>query len=153
MNLMSVSQAAQALGVSPRRVRALIQSNRVPAVRVGRNWALDRNLLRSQGRRRGGRPISADNAWALLALLSGSQAPWIDVFSRSRLKRRLPSRQWLEKALQWSEPRAAVYSWRILPSDLPKLEGYSLRSTRLTRVRRTSGDSSRRIRVGYRLKT
>src|SRR5712692_1735679 len=126
MNLMSVDQAAQALGVSPRRVRALIGSNRVPAVRLGRSWAVDRSVLRSHGRRRSGRPISAENAWALLALLSGSQAPWADVFSRSRLKRRLLNREWLEKALESSEPRSAIYSWRILPSDLPKIKDYGL---------------------------
>ena len=126
MNLMSVDQAARALGVSPRRVRALIGSNRVSAVRLGRSWALDRNLLRARPRRRSGRPISADNAWALLALLSGLEAPWADVFSRSRLKRRLLNREWLDKALESSEPRSAIYSWRILPSDLPKLKDYGL---------------------------
>jgi len=126
MDLLSVNQAAQVLGVSPRRVRALIGSNRVSAVRLGRSWALDRSLLQAHGRRRSGRPISADNAWALLALLSGSQAPWADVFSRSRLKRRLLNREWLEKALESGEPRSAIYSWRILPSDLPKLKDYGL---------------------------
>lgn len=126
MNLMSVDQAARVLGVSPRRVRALIGSKRVTAVKLGRSWAVDRSVLRSQGRRRSGRPISTENAWALLAILSGSGAPWVDVFSRSRLKRRLLNRGWLEKALESSDPRAAVYSWRILPSDLPKLKDYGL---------------------------
>ena len=126
MDLISVNQAAQALGVSPRRVRALIGSDSVPAVRLGRSWALDRSLLRSRRGRRAGRPISADNAWALLALLSGSEAPWADVFSRSRLKRRLLNRGWVEKALESSEPRSAIYSWRILPNDLPKLKDYGL---------------------------
>ena len=131
MDLISVDQAAQALGVTPRRVRALIASRRLPAVRVGRNWALDRSLLRSYGRRRGGRPINAHNAWALLALLSGSPAPWVDVFSRSRLKRRVLNREWLEEALRFSEPRSAVYGWRLLPSDLPKLQDYGLVSSGL----------------------
>jgi excisionase family DNA binding protein len=126
MSLLSVEQAAPALGVSPRRLRALITSNRVPAVRVGRNWAVDQSLLWSHRRRGGGRPLSADNAWALLALLSGSQPSWVDVFSRSRLKRRLLDQHWLEQALKWSEPRAAVYSWRVLPTDLPKLQDYGL---------------------------
>jgi excisionase family DNA binding protein len=126
MNLISVDQAAQGLGVSPRRVRALIASKRLPAVRIGRNWALDRNLLRPHGRLGGGRPITADNAWGLLALLSGSQAPWLDVFSRSRLKQRLLNREWREKALQFSEPRFRVYNWRVLRADLQKLQGYGL---------------------------
>src|SRR5256885_15548320 len=95
MNLVSVDQAAAALGVSPRRVRALIGSKRVAAVRIGRNWALDRSLLRSRSLKRGGRPLSAANAWALLASLSGSQPTWGDVFSRSRLKRHLLRRGWL----------------------------------------------------------
>jgi excisionase family DNA binding protein len=126
MNLISVEEAAEALGVSPRRVRALIGSQRVPAVKLGRSWAVDRSVLRSHGRRRSGRPIIAENAWALLAFLGGSQAPWVDVFSRSRLRRRLINREWLEKALESSEPRSAIYNWRILPRDLPKLKDYGL---------------------------
>ena len=126
MHLISVDEAAEALGVSPRRVRALIGSERLPAVKLGRSWAVDGSMLRSHGRRRSGRPISADNAWALLALLSGSEAPWADVFSRSRLKRRLLNREWLGRALESSEARSAIYRWRILPSDLPKLKDYGL---------------------------
>jgi hypothetical protein len=48
----------------------------------------------------------------------------VDVFSRSRLKRRLLSRQSLEEALKGSESRSVVYRWRFLPSDLPKLLDY-----------------------------
>lgn len=70
--------------------------------------------------------MSADNAWALLAMLNGSEAPWVDVFSRSRLKRRVLNGAWLEKALQFSEPRSMVHSWRVLPSDLPRLQDYGL---------------------------
>lgn len=125
MDLVSVAQAAQVLGVSPGRVRALIGSKRVPAVRVGRNWVLDRGLLRSH-KRREGRPVSADNAWALLAMLSDSEAPWIDVFSRSRLKRRALNSVWLGKALRFSQARSAIHSWRVLPGDLSKLQDYGL---------------------------
>jgi hypothetical protein len=74
----------------------------------------------------GGRPVSADNAWALLALLSSSEAPWVDAFARSRLKRRLRNWESLERGLQFSEPRSAVYRWRVLPSDLHKLQDYGL---------------------------
>jgi excisionase family DNA binding protein len=126
MEPISVAHAAEALGVSPRRVRALIGSKRLPAVRLGRNWALDRSLLRSHERSSGGRPVSADNAWALLALLSSSEAPWVDAFARSRLKRRLRNWESLERGLQFSEPRSAVYGWRVLPSDLHKLQDYGL---------------------------
>jgi hypothetical protein len=70
--------------------------------------------------------MSADNAWGLLALLSGSEAPWLDVFSRSRLRRRVLVGAILEKALQFSEPRSAVHRWRVLPSDLAKLQAYGI---------------------------
>jgi hypothetical protein len=121
------------LGVSPRRVRALIRSRRLPAFRIGRrNWALDRNLLPAQRRARGGRPVSAVNAWALLALLSGSDAPGLDPVSRSRLKRRMLSTERLETALRFSELRAAVHRWRILPGDLPKLRDFGLVQTGLS---------------------
>jgi hypothetical protein len=83
-------------------------------------------LLQSHGRRGVGRPVSAENAWGLLALLSGSQAPWLDAFTRSRLKRRLRNWESLERALEFSEPRSAVHRWRVLPSDLPKLQGYGI---------------------------
>jgi len=126
MEPISVDQAAEALGVSPRRVRALIGSKRVPAVRLGRSWVLDRNFLQSHGLRRGGRPMSADNAWALLALLSSAEAPWVDVFSRSRLKHRALNAVWIEKALQFSQTRSAIHSWHVLPADLPKLQDYGL---------------------------
>jgi hypothetical protein len=70
--------------------------------------------------------MSAENAWALLALLSGEKASWVDAFSRSRLKRRAQNGIWVEKALQFSEARSEIYSWRVLPADLPKLQEYGL---------------------------
>ena len=38
-------QAANALGITSRRVLALIQSGRLPAVKIGRDWVIsDRDL-------------------------------------------------------------------------------------------------------------
>ncbi len=125
MDLLSVGEAAQFLGVSPQRVRALIGSKRLPAVKIGRDWALDRQVL-APDNRRGGRPVSADNAWALLALLDNSEAPWIDIFSRYRLRRRMLDDAAVVKALRFSEPRSRIYEWRVLPGDLPKLQNYGL---------------------------
>jgi hypothetical protein len=62
----------------------------------------------------------------LLALLSRAEAPWVDVFSRSRLKRRALNGVWVEKALQFSEARSAIHIWRVLEADLPKLRDYGL---------------------------
>jgi hypothetical protein len=59
-------------------------------------------------------------------MLNGSEAPWADVFSRSRLKRRALNGVWVEKALQFSEARSAIHSWRVLPGDLLKLQNCGL---------------------------
>lgn len=53
---LTTAEAADLLGVIPRRVRALIESGKLPAERIGRDWAikpkdLDR-LDRTPGRPR-----------------------------------------------------------------------------------------------------
>jgi excisionase family DNA binding protein len=62
----SVAEAAEALGLSARRVRALAEAGEIPARRVGRAWVIDldrRRLPRPPGRR-----LSARSAWAVLGL-------------------------------------------------------------------------------------
>lgn len=62
----SVAEAAKALGVSARRVRALAGAGEIPARRVGRAWVIDldpRLPPRPPGRR-----LSARSAWAVLGL-------------------------------------------------------------------------------------
>jgi excisionase family DNA binding protein len=39
-DLLSTQEAAARLGVSPRRVVALIDTGRLPAIRVGRSWVI-----------------------------------------------------------------------------------------------------------------
>jgi excisionase family DNA binding protein len=62
----SVAEAAQALGVSPRRVRALAEAGEIPARRVGRAWIID--LDPRLPPRLPGRRLSARAAWAVLGL-------------------------------------------------------------------------------------
>ena len=38
MNYLTVAQYAEAVGVTPRRVRAWIKGNRIPSLRVGYGW-------------------------------------------------------------------------------------------------------------------
>ncbi len=56
MKLLTTRDAADRLGVSDRRVRALIQAGRVPARRVGRDWLIRPEDLRRVARRKPGRP-------------------------------------------------------------------------------------------------
>lgn len=120
---LSVKEAAEALGVGPQRVRALVGAGRLPARRLGRAWAIARRDLDVARSRRGGRPLAAANAWALLALLDGFRADWIDPAVRSRLKNRASDRSWVEAALRHSEPRSTVHQWRVLVPDLKRIAG------------------------------
>ena len=116
----TVSDLSRRLGLSPRRIRALARSGRIPAVKAGRTWVFpDPRSVRVRGVP--GRPLRASNAWALLALLSGASPAWVHPSVRSRLRRRLLDPAWVEGALMLSEPRSRVHRWRVLPSDLDRL--------------------------------
>lgn len=118
MSPLSVREAARRLGVSERRVRAMARAGRLPARKVGSSWILDEDLGRRSG---AGRPLSARNAWALLALLSGASPEWVHPSVRSRLRRGLWDADWLVRALERSEARSVVHRWRVLPGDLDSI--------------------------------
>lgn len=54
--LLSTAQAALRLGVSQRRVQALIHAGRLPAQAIGRTWAIREADLAAVAVRRTGRP-------------------------------------------------------------------------------------------------
>lgn len=56
MDVINTSQAAKVLGVTPRRVLALIASGRLPAVKVGRDWIIPKAGLKLVSSRNPGRP-------------------------------------------------------------------------------------------------
>jgi hypothetical protein len=77
--------------VSPNRVRALISSRELAAVKIGDRWlvedeAVERRLWNGA---HPGRRFSPSNAWALLVLASGEEARGIGPSIRSRLERAL----------------------------------------------------------------
>jgi excisionase family DNA binding protein len=56
-DMISVAEAAEALGISGSRIRALIREGRIKAQRVGiRSWVLRRKDIESFERGRPGRP-------------------------------------------------------------------------------------------------
>ena len=122
MSDLSSRQAAEVLGVNEQRLRVLAASGRLPARKVGRAWIIDSSHLPDPGDRRGpGRPLSAGNAWGLLALLSGEVPGWVDPSVRSRLRRRAKDPSQLILSLRSSQPRSRVFSFRFLPVDLDRL--------------------------------
>jgi excisionase family DNA binding protein len=69
----TLEEAARRLGVSRRRVQALVQAGDIRADRVGRQWLVPLSSVRSRERvavRQPGRPLSAERAW--LAILDSS---------------------------------------------------------------------------------
>ena len=56
VSLINTTQSAKALGISQRRVQALIQSGRLPATKVGRDWVINKSDLKLVSVRKPGRP-------------------------------------------------------------------------------------------------
>ncbi len=72
--MISVHDAAERLGVSDRRVRAMIDSGRLRAQRLGRAWMIEPSALGCvDGERSAGRPLNPNSAWA--ELLGDRQVP------------------------------------------------------------------------------
>lgn len=91
----TTAQAADALGVTTTRVRALVQSGRLQAVRKQGRLLIDIGSVEVQRVSSSGRTpraMSQSIAWAAADLLDGGAAPWIADSERSRLKRRLSER-------------------------------------------------------------
>ena len=65
MPKLSVSEAAERLGVNVQRVHQLIAESSLPAERVGRQWVIEEADLVRLDRRPPGRPLSAKSAWSL----------------------------------------------------------------------------------------
>lgn len=69
-NLLPLSEAADRLGVSRRRVEALVLAGQLPGQRVGRQWVVSAAAVRRAGHtrwREPGRPLAQSSAWKLLA--------------------------------------------------------------------------------------
>ena len=56
MKIITTTEAAKRLGVTPTRVRALIEAKRLKAFKYGREWLIDPKDLEAVKDRRVGRP-------------------------------------------------------------------------------------------------
>lgn len=92
LDLLSVSTAAEELGVHPSRVRALIASGALTAEKIGGVWLVDRASIAGRNRQptSAGRPLTPGNAWALLLVASGEELPAkLGASARWRIRRAL----------------------------------------------------------------
>lgn len=58
-DIISTAEAAVSLGVSVRRVQAMIRAGRLKASRLGRDWLIERSALAEVRTRKPGRPSKA----------------------------------------------------------------------------------------------
>jgi excisionase family DNA binding protein len=123
VTLVSPTEAAARLGVTPRRVYALVHDGQLRAQRIGGRLLIDRDEVdaRLAGERAAGRPFSPRRAWAILLLAAGEDPHGIDASTRSRLRRLLRERDlWSMRAKLVD--RAERRSLRAHSSDIAKLE-------------------------------
>jgi excisionase family DNA binding protein len=59
MRIISTTEAAKRLNVTPDRVRKMIEANRLKAIKVGREWLIDPKDLDAVKDRKVGRPRKA----------------------------------------------------------------------------------------------
>ena len=98
---LSPAEAANLLGVSPRRVYALIDKGRLRAERVGGRLLVHRDSVeaRASGAAANGRPFSARRGWALLLLAAGLDPVGLEPDTRSKLRQVLRKRDlWAMRA-------------------------------------------------------
>ncbi len=118
MELWSSKDAARALRLTPRRIRALARAGSLEAHKVGNRWLVEPISAREP---RHGRPPTPAIAWAILSVLSGERPNWVHPSALSRLKRWMQSTQWTIDALKKSKARSRIVRLRALPSDVPKI--------------------------------
>jgi excisionase family DNA binding protein len=92
LDYVSVAEAAKDLGISPRRVRSLVEGGKLAGRQVGSHWIIEREAVESWKRQRhpNGRPLSRSSVWQILAALSGEDDALKSLAApvRSRAKQR-----------------------------------------------------------------
>lgn len=120
---LSVAEAAERLGVSPSRVRQRIDDGSLAAEKIGSQWAIRPQALEDAAPRES-RPMSRRMAWALIALLAGSE-PDVSPAERVRLRKRADqlrsSRDPATLLRSWASSRAERRRFNIAPPDLDEL--------------------------------
>ncbi|MFZ3471810.1 helix-turn-helix domain-containing protein [Streptomyces sp. 2.9] len=128
MELLSVKEAAALLGVDDSRVRQLLHDGTLQGQRVGGRWLVAGDSARDRKDRgpRSRRPLSARNAWGVLAVLDGHQPVGLSDAEKSRVRTRVrnllahgqPAPALLQELLA---TRAEVRSYRVHSGVLPVL--------------------------------
>lgn len=105
-DVLSTSEAASALGVSERRVRALISNGQLPAQRFMGRWAIPTDAVKSGSvRPEAGRPMAEETAWTILRLLSGASLEQPSEQLQHRIPALFDAPEPVEKVISWVSRR------------------------------------------------
>ena len=110
--MLSVSEFAARRGVSQRRVRALIESGKLEARKVGNRWVIEDAALRSK--RPAVRPMSSKNAWALAVELKGAEIASAGELSSTE-ERRIRAK--VDRLKNADDPVALLSAWLANRAD------------------------------------
>lgn len=102
--MLSVKEAAEALSLSPARIRKLIEDGKIRADKVGSQWILDELEVKRYRKAPGGRPAHHDTAWGYLNSLEDRRKK-VPSEGGGAYERKLPqtSRQTLERWTRWTD--------------------------------------------------
>lgn len=114
-----MSEAASMIGVTDRRIRAMIADKLLTAERVGGRWIVtDTEVARlTAAPRRPGRPYLPAHAWGLLAIAGGRLTPWLSDPGRRRLVGTLEETS-IDDVAPALRRRADPYHWYVHPGLL-----------------------------------
>jgi len=134
----STHEAARVLKVSPTRVRAMASRGQLPAEKIVDRWVVERSAVEQRRRQKtpSGRRFTPRNAWALLMLVSGEDAPNLDPSVRSRLKRAL-ALEGLGDLVPRLKDRADLFIYNAHPGEI----SYVLEDGALVRSGISAADS------------
>lgn len=131
MDLVSVAEAAEKLGVSERHVRRLTAAGELHGRRIGDRWLIDADAVRHRSRSepQPGRPLSTRMAWAVLAAADSAleaessrrPAPIEDRRIRHRLRKLLAEAPPPERWDQWLRHRADPQRVWVHPGVVDRL--------------------------------
>ena len=122
---LDVHQAAQLLSLRPRSVLRLIRDGELPARKEFGRWRILRSdvEVRRELGSRGGRRYSPAQAWGLITIVSGGQAPWLARVSRWRVERQLDHGRSLDELRSALAGRGRAHRYAAHPDSIARLGG------------------------------
>lgn len=119
-DLISIPEAAVRLNLSAARVRVMAAQGQLPAAKIADRWVVERSVVEQRRKQNvpRGRRFTPQNAWAILMLAAGEDAPQLDPSVRSRFKRAL-ALEGLQALAPRLGNRAEIFMYKAHAGEIP----------------------------------